>query len=293
MTKGMPARKNEQCIIGLPSCNYQFSSRDTCFIAFGFSTSKMEVDILKTILSSKGIEPMEALSIITPGKSAFCAKICSQIIDSRFCITFLNQEIGQSHDSKKHNPNVHMEYGLMLGFHKYVIPFQREGDALSFNVAGLDTIKYSQDTFSEKATHAIDIAIQETAIVSPRQADEILKEGVFRIYVEKHGMTFSLGLSEGDRVLTQLANTFDLLLLEHWEGDRYTILFDARGLTSPLASMIVARFVTFMEKRLNLSALAKKLDLQMMTEAQVAIFDEILERLDFLVLSHLSTRKLN
>src|SRR5687767_2079985 len=36
-----------------------------------------------------------------------------------------------SQDSK---PNVHMEYGLMLAFRKYVLPFQRRGDLLAFNI---------------------------------------------------------------------------------------------------------------------------------------------------------------
>ncbi len=29
------------------------------------------------------------------------------------------------------NPNVHLEYGLMLAFKKHILPFQREGDALA------------------------------------------------------------------------------------------------------------------------------------------------------------------
>jgi hypothetical protein len=35
------------------------------------------------------------------------------------------------------NANVTMKYGLMLGFNKYVIPFQRASQQLPFNVSGL------------------------------------------------------------------------------------------------------------------------------------------------------------
>ena len=61
------------------------------------------------------------------------------------------------------NANVNMEYGLMLGFNKFLIPFQRESHSLPFNVAGLDTEKYNNNNdFAVKATNAIDIAIYKT-----------------------------------------------------------------------------------------------------------------------------------
>ena len=55
-----------------------------------------------------------------------------------------------------------MEYGLMLGFNKYVIPFQKEEQKLPFNVAGLDTVKYDQKNFEDKAISALDQAIELT-----------------------------------------------------------------------------------------------------------------------------------
>src|SRR4030066_399901 len=79
-------RKNEICIIGLPRCDFVFSSTRTCF----------------------------------------------------------------------------MEYGLMLGFNKYIIPFQRESQKLPFNVAGLDTIKYTSMNVERLARDAIDQAIEVT-----------------------------------------------------------------------------------------------------------------------------------
>ena len=64
-------RKNERCVIGLPACDYVFSSTRSCFIAYGFTTSGLERDILKTILKERGIEAIDAGGFIEPGKFAF------------------------------------------------------------------------------------------------------------------------------------------------------------------------------------------------------------------------------
>lgn len=102
-------RKNERCVIGLPACDYVFSSTRSCFIAYGFATSALERDLLKGILQERGIEPVEAGGQIDPGKFVFCTKICSKIIVAQFCVVLLNR------DTAGHNANVNIEYGLMLG----------------------------------------------------------------------------------------------------------------------------------------------------------------------------------
>jgi hypothetical protein len=44
----------------------------------------------------------------------------------------LNSSAHRDHPGVKiPNPNVHMEYGLMLAFKKHIIPLQRDGDALA------------------------------------------------------------------------------------------------------------------------------------------------------------------
>jgi hypothetical protein len=142
-------RKNERCVIGLPACDYVFSSTRSCFIAYGFSTSGLERDVLKNILKERGIEAVEAGGMIEPGKFAFCTKICSKIIVAQFCIVLANHD--KMTDSDIPNANVNIEYGLMLGHNKYVIPFQRDDQILPFNVAGLDTIKYNQGNFTARS----------------------------------------------------------------------------------------------------------------------------------------------
>ena len=135
-------RQNENCIIGLPSCGFTFNSQRSCFIAYWFDETDLEVSILRNLLEANNIIPYEAGSDVKPGQFAFCSKICSRIITSQFCIVMLNSKSLDKGEAV--NPNVYMEYGLMLGFNKYVIPFQKEDDVLPFNVSGLDTIKYSK-----------------------------------------------------------------------------------------------------------------------------------------------------
>jgi hypothetical protein len=59
-------RCNETCIIGLPRCDFVFSSTRNCFIAYGFKESKLETTILKRLLKDRGIETTEAGGITAP-----------------------------------------------------------------------------------------------------------------------------------------------------------------------------------------------------------------------------------
>jgi hypothetical protein len=152
---------NEKCIIGLPTCGYAFSSARMAFIATPADEEfALELDVLKGLLEDKGYEAYVALRNVDPGKFAFCTKICSKIITSQFCIVLLNPSAHRDYPNVMiPNPNVHMEYGLMLGFRKYVLPFQRRGAALAFNIQPLDTLIYSKGEFRKIADQAIDAAI--------------------------------------------------------------------------------------------------------------------------------------
>jgi hypothetical protein len=66
-------RRNQICVIGLPRCDFVFSSTRSCFIAYGFRDSGLELDILKRVLEDRGIQPIEAGGALAPGQSAFCA----------------------------------------------------------------------------------------------------------------------------------------------------------------------------------------------------------------------------
>lgn len=161
---------NQKCFVGLPSCGYGYESAKSCFLAApGDDKYTLQIEVIKDILESKQYECHIALKRIDPGNFAFCTKICSKIIQSQFCIVLLDPS---SKDKKEFpNPNVHMEYGMMLGQNKHVIPLQHEKYNLAFNIAPLDTIKYNDSNFKKKVTDAIDNAISRFA--KPVSSDKI------------------------------------------------------------------------------------------------------------------------
>ena len=134
------AHINERCMMGLSHCGLVFSSRDTCFIAHGFQQSPREVEFFQKALSERGIEPVTARERGAPGRQTFCKKICAEIIRSRFCIALINNDEWDGREVP--NANVYMELGLMLGWRKYVIPFQRASQKVVFNAAGLYITRY-------------------------------------------------------------------------------------------------------------------------------------------------------
>ena len=79
------------------------------------------------------IEPYIAVEQRAFQKDIFCEKICSKIIESQFCIVFLNDVIDEVDRVRKPNANVYYEYGLMTAFGKKIIPIQLEGQSLAFN----------------------------------------------------------------------------------------------------------------------------------------------------------------
>lgn len=209
-------RRNELCVIGLPRCDFVFSSTRTCFIGYGFAESALEMAILRNLLGSRGIEAVEAGGTLAPGQNAFCAKICSKIIVSQFCIILMNNDVKNATEIP--NANVNMEYGLMLGFNKYVIPFQRESQTLPFNVAGLDTVKYTNESFERKAAEAIDVAITATRqdAAPAFSPDQILEA----FLLSKRLLVVPLA-TEGDRNLYEMGRPLGYNLLMSFDGMRY------------------------------------------------------------------------
>jgi hypothetical protein len=205
----------DRCVVGLPACDYVFSSTRSCFIAYGFSTSSLERDILISVLTERGIEPVEAGGHLSPGKFAFCTKICSKIILSQFCIILANK------DAEGANANVNMEYGLMLGHNKYVIPFQREGEALPFNVAALDTVKYNQSNFRRLAIEAIEQAIKET---SQDQPAPNFGQTVDVFLLMKNATVVNVKRDRNEEAIFNLGSPFGFNLLIKFNGLDYIFL---------------------------------------------------------------------
>lgn len=208
-------RKHEICVIGLPRCDYVFSSTRTCFIAYGFEESTLEMSLLSKLLEERGIQAIEAGGNLAPAQNAYCAKICSKIITAQFCIALLNNEVKNGVEIP--SSNVHMEYGLMLGFNKYVVPFQRENQMLPFNVAGLDTIKYGNRDFERLASDAIDQAILATTQKTPAAVplDQLL--GSFLL--TKRALVASLA-DQGEKNLYELGKPLGFAFLNDFSGLR-------------------------------------------------------------------------
>ncbi|MEO3690713.1 hypothetical protein [Roseateles paludis] len=214
-TLDISIRKNLHCVIGLPRCDFVFSSTRSCFIAYGFEESTLEMSLLRKLLEERSIQPIEAGGSLTPGQNAYCAKICSKIIAAQFCIVLLNNS--ESGGQEIPSANVNMEYGLMLGFNKYVIPFQRSSQKLPFNVAGLDTIKYGNRDFERLASQAIDQAIAATTQREPTEVpiDQLL--GAFLL--AKGGLVASLA-DQGEKNLHDLGSPLGFSLLNDFSGTR-------------------------------------------------------------------------
>jgi hypothetical protein len=156
-------RKNENCFIGMPSCGYGYESAKSCFLACpSHEKYTFVIDTIKGIIESKQYECHIALQKIDPGNLAFCTKICSKIIQSQFCIVLLDPSPSKTSSKEYPNPNVHLEYGMMIDQNKNIIPLQDEKYNLAFNISPLDTVKYTPSNFKIKVTEAIDNAIERS-----------------------------------------------------------------------------------------------------------------------------------
>lgn len=186
------AKINESCIIGLPTCGYAFNSARMAFIATPADDEfKLELDVIEDLLKEKGYESFVALQKLDPAKLAFCTKICSKIIASQFCIVLLNSSTHHTHPEVRiPNPNVHLEYGLMMAFKKFILPLQRETDGLAFNIHPLDTIKYTKGNFRDKVEKAIDTAILATSTTT-RPTRPLASSPTLMKYLAVQGLRFA------------------------------------------------------------------------------------------------------
>lgn len=277
-------RRNEMCVIGQPRCDYSFSSARSCFIAYGFDESKLEMTILKNLLEAKSIHPEEAGGKRTPGQNAFCAKICSKIITSQFCIVLLNND--KKDDQEIPNANVNMEYGLMLGFNKYVIPFQRSGQKLPFNVAGLDTVKYTNSDFDEESNKEIDQAIKATSqdSVPVDTADQTVE-----MFLLGRDLLFSPTDSQGEKNLFVLGSPLGFNLLVDFPGLSYTYF----GRFATLRPELVIWRLRKMNDMLNsrVSSLSSKVALGVTTNKDAELLESLFANLRLLIVVTSKTEK--
>jgi hypothetical protein len=230
------------------------------------------MSILRRVLEEKGIQPVEASGALAPAQNAFCAKICSKIITSQFCAVLLNNE--ESGGREIPNANVNMEYGLMLGFNKYVIPFQRASQKLPFNVAGLDTIKYTNTDFERLSGDAVDCAIRETQQDAPPpfSPDQIL--GVFLLI--KKALITPIN-NDGDRNIYQIGSPLGFNLLNDFSGMNYMYFGNFTALRPEVIVWRTKLLNEILDGRR--ATLGNRVQAGIATEAQAKLFDELLCRL--------------
>ena len=212
----MPEAKiNDSCIIGLPTCGYAFSSSRMAFVAAPSDAEfRLEIDILQNLLQAKDYEAYVAVQSSDPAKLTFCTKICSKIITSQFCIVLLNSSTHRDHPKVRiPNPNVYLEYGLMLAFKKHIVPFQRENDELPFNIQPLDTVLHTNATFKKKADQAIDGAILAAGTTSRPTRSIMSNENLLK-YITIRGLLLSQLANSDAKYLANLGHSMGFLFFE-------------------------------------------------------------------------------
>lgn len=270
-------RRNEICIVGQPRCDFVFSSARTCFIAYGFQDSTLEMEILKNLLAENQIQAEEAGGNLAPGQNAFCAKICSKIITSQFCIVLINNE--EDGEREIPNANVNMEYGLMLGFNKYVIPFQKEAQSLPFNLTGLDTIKYTNQNFRDRAEDAIKQAGLETR---QEETPTFEVDQLISTYLMYRSFLMNPISSQGDKEIFEIGRPLGFNLLNDFSGLNYAYFGNFTYLRSEIVIWRLKTQINILNEREK--SFGRRVQLGLAQISQASWFEEFFEKLKILAL---------
>ena len=187
----MQFRRISRCFIRKEhTCGKYLGASTSCFIA---CPSTDEVKILIGLISEKltrnRIEPIVAVDIRAYGQDIFCTKICGRIIEAQFCIAILDDNLVDAKGKYVNipNPNVYYEYGLMTALGKYVIPLQKEGQDLAFNIKTHDTIRYSPGDVSVEIDKALKEAIRITVEERESSLGETIPEYMYRSFLAVKG----------------------------------------------------------------------------------------------------------
>jgi len=195
-------------------CGKFLGASKSCFVACPSTNDvKIMADLIEEKLMKIGIEPIVATKIRAYGQDIFCIKICGKIIESQFCIVILDDEIqiiGNKNISIP-NPNVYFEYGLMTALGKYIIPLQKDGQKLAFNIQTHDTIKYTPENISTELDKALKDATRITSEERETYQGEMVPKHLCHSFLGISGyrkMGYSWFLSEelADTVFTGYKN---------------------------------------------------------------------------------------
>jgi hypothetical protein len=166
-----------------------------------------------------------------------------------------------------------MEYGLMLGFNKYVIPFQRDEEELPFNVAALDTIKYTNQTFEQMATEAIDQAISSTLPDETKTVD--INQRVYTFALSREATVVHLE-SEGEKAIFQLGSPVGFNLLNDFSGMQYIFLGNFTHLRPETVLWRARMLERAIDGRRNSWEIRVRTGI--LTQQQADVFDQVFEK---------------
>lgn len=194
---------NERCFIRKEhKCGKVFGASKSCFIA---CPEEEELELILELFTEKlakvGIETIIAVKERAYGQDIFCTKICGRIIESKFCVTILDDSIEDGKNIP--NPNVYYEYGLMTSLGKHIIPLQKEGLKLAFNIQSYDTIKYNSGNIATELDRAIKDAIK---ITESRDKKDKKAEGLPEKFILRHFELSGLKLRDTNWVLDDAIN---------------------------------------------------------------------------------------
>jgi hypothetical protein len=262
-------------------CGKFLGASKSCFVA---SPSTDEVETMLALIIEKlvkiGIEPIIAVKERAYGQDIFCTKICGKIIESQFCIVILDDMMQPMNGTKVNipNPNVYYEYGLMTALNKHVIPLQKEGQKLAFNIQTHDTIKYTPHNLSAELDRALKDAIKMTQEDrSGYQDASAMSERLFSRCLEISGYQkkdhrWFLSSEFEDTVFTGYGHP------ERREYLFFTVIDDKELLRSTLTDMqvIIKRLESshkqLSEKRDTLSNRIDKLNREVQGAIDIAVF---------------------
>lgn len=225
-------RANELCFLRRQHrCEKVFGASKSCFVACPTDDSlEPLLALLEAKLATHGIETVVAVKERAYGQDIVCTKICGRIIESRFCVVILDET--DKRGVSVANPNVYYEYGLMTALRKNVIPLQRDGMPLAFNIQSQDTIKYTPKNMAGELERAIRDAISDTepgqqtkepnAKVSARS---ILRRLELAGYVEAGRDHKASAATQDTQFITFISNKHGYLFLAKVDDEREAQLY--------------------------------------------------------------------
>lgn len=168
-------------------CDKMLGASKSCFIA---CPADDELDPMLELIGEKlaraGIEAVVAVKDRAYGQDIFCTKICGKIIESQFCIVILDETVRDGHQVS--NPNVYYEYGLMTALGKHIVPLQKDGMALAFNIRSFDTVIYTPKNMGLELDAAIKDAIRAPEAANEAKSEQHLSDRTILRRLELQGL---------------------------------------------------------------------------------------------------------